>query len=180
MLSRLIDELTMEIDTTTYPTKEVAQQHFVAREVPLQRVVDTLVEYRLEDPRDTAAFTGILITLAEALRQFPDTKVAVYQMRPNAKKPFHRTVSGEGTLEDGFQQGRTALSGGGTAYPGDAAFQIVDRPTIQLHRYDLRETDSGPLLAQAAPLLAIHIPTTLARAWLVQIQAGQAASDRHI
>lgn len=175
-LERLIDELSMETDTTTYPTNEVAQQHFVAREVPLQRVVDTLVEYRLEDPRDTAAFTGILITLGEALRQFPDTKVAIYQMRPNAKTSFRRTVSDEGTLEDGFQQGRTALSGGGTAYPGDAAFQMPDRPTIQLHRYDLIETDDGPPSAKAAPLLAIHIPAALARAWLVQIQAGQAAS----
>lgn len=114
----------------------------------------------------------MLVTLGEALRQAPETMVAVYRMRPNASGS-QRTVSTSGTLEKGFQQGPTRLAGGGRNYPGDSAFAMNDRPTIQLHRFDLSYTDRGPIEAAAVPLLAIHIPPHLAKEWLVQLQAGQ-------
>ncbi len=167
----LINEFAFELDTATYVSSERAQQHEVAREVPLQRVVDMLVDYRLEDPKDTAIFTGILVALGEGLSQDPNATAMVYRMRPNATG--ERTTTG-GTLPEGFQQGRTALSGGGTAYPGDNVFMDRARLTLQLHTYDLRRDPRGPVVVRAAPLIAIHIPSALARAWLVQIQAGQA------
>lgn len=170
---KLTGKLPFEEDTT-YASREDAQEHQVARDAPLKDVVDMLVDYRLEDPRDTAAFTGILVALGEALRGDPDARAAVYRMRPKVKGG-QRTVSPQGTLEDGFQQGRTALSGGGTAYPGDAFFKASDRLSVQLHRYDLTYA-GGSVCAAAAPLLAIHIPAALAKSWLVQIQGGQEAS----
>lgn len=163
-------------DTVTYQSAEDSQRHFVTREVPITAVIDMLAEYKLEDPRDTAQFTGMLVTLGEALRQAPETMVAVYRMRPNASGS-RRTVSTSGTLEKGFQQGPTRLAGGGRNYPGDSAFAMDDRPTIQLHRFDLSYTDRGPIEAAAVPLLAIHIPPHLAKEWLVQLQAGQEVQD---
>jgi hypothetical protein len=163
-------------DTVTYQSIEDSQRHFVAREVPIAAVIDMLADYKLEDPRDTAQFTGMLVTLGEALRQAPETMVAVYRMRPNASGS-RRTVSMSGSLEKGFQQGPTRLAGGGRNYPGDSAFAMDDRPTIQLHRFDLSYTDRGPIEAAAVPLLAIHIPPHLAKEWLVQLQAGQEVED---
>ena len=130
-----------------------------------------LVDYRLEEPRDTESFTGILATLGEAIYTDPDAKAAVYRMRPKAIG-VRRTVSPEGTLDDGFQQGQTALAGGGMSYPGDAFFKSDDRLSIQLHRYDLLR-DDGTVAERAVPLLAIYVPPALVRNWLIQIQRGQ-------
>lgn len=173
-MQALVDDFEFEPDTTTYASSEVAQQHEFAREVPLRRIVDMLVEYRLEDAKDTATFTGILIALGEALEQDPSVSGVVYRMRPKARG-ISRTTTG-GLLAEGFQQGRTALSGGGTAYPGDKVFKCDRRLTLQLHTYDLTHVRGGAVVVPAAPLIAIHIPPALARAWLVQIQAGQASA----
>lgn len=172
LLEAFAQAFTFAEDTDTYRASEDSQKHFVAREVPIATVIDMLSEYRLEDPRDTATFTGTLVMLGEALRQAADTPVAVYRMRPGAQGG-RRTVSASGTLEDGFQQGPTRVAGGGYTYPGDAAFQMSDRPTIQLHRFDLSRAEGEVIQARAAPLLAIHIPPNLAKEWLVQLQAGQ-------
>ena len=170
---KLVAKLQLK-DDTTYAAQGEAQKHKVASDVPLADIVDMLVDYRCEDPRDTASFTGILVALGEAMRSDPDACAAFYVMRPKATG-IHRTVSDQGTLEDGFQQGRTALAGGGTAYPGDTFFKASGRLTVQLHRYDLKNS-ADDIVARAAPLLAIHIPPALAKDWLVQIQAGQQVS----
>ena len=46
-----------------------------------------LVDYRLEDPRDTASITGILVALGEALRNDEEAKAAsiVCGQRPGAR-----------------------------------------------------------------------------------------------
>ena len=158
----------------TFDGKADAQRHQVAMDVPLKDVLEMLVDYRLEDPRDTESFTAILACLGEALYNNPKAKAAVYLMRPQATA-VRRTVSPEGTLDDGFQQGRTALADGGSSYPGDAFFKVDDRLSVQLHRYDLVRDDNGnkTVAEKAAPLLAIYVPPSLAKAWLVQIQRGQ-------
>jgi hypothetical protein len=76
LLQRFVSELNMK-DDETYAGRTVVQQHEVDRNVPLQKLFDMLVDYRLEDPRDTASFTGLLITLAEGLRQDPNATAAV-------------------------------------------------------------------------------------------------------
>lgn len=168
-VDKLVKALSFEQDRS-YQSKEKAQQHEVAIDAPLKNVLDMLVDYRLEDARDTGTFTGILIALGEQLRRNPNAKAAVYRMRPNATGT-RREVSVDGTLDDGFQQGRTRTAGGGFTYPGDAFFKANDRMSIQLHTYDLTRGDKR--VASAAPLVAIHIPPALAKEWLVQIQSGQ-------
>jgi hypothetical protein len=172
VLENLLDSIELE-DDTSYPAKSPAQEHKVDRNVPLSEVFDALIEYRLEDPRDTASFTGLLITLAEGLRQDPNATVAVYRMRPNA--PGSREVMNDSGEIENFQQGRTATARGGQTYPGDAFFKVADKVSLQIHLYDLT-LDKKPF-ARSAPLITVHVPAALAAAWLVQVQRGQQATS---
>jgi hypothetical protein len=131
----------------------------------MQGIIDALADYQLEDPRDTASFTGLLVTLSEALRRDPNLIATVYRMRPTAS--IYRSINDDGTI-DNFLQGRTDRAGG---YPGDTFFQQPDRLSVQLHSYDLRQ--NGTTVARTAPLLVFYVPPTLARNWLVQVQSGQ-------
>lgn len=60
----------LDMLTATYQSAEGSQMHFIARDVPTAAVIDMLAEYRLEDPRDTALFTGMLVTLGDRYRAF--------------------------------------------------------------------------------------------------------------
>lgn len=170
VVARLVDEFTFTPDTNTYPSSSAAQQHEVARGVPLRRVVDMLVEYQLQDAKDTATFTGILVALGEAISKDPDVVATVYRMRPGATS--NRTAP-DGIIDRQFFQGPTKLTSGGTNYPGDDVFKDSRVLTLQLHTFDLTYVLRGPVVVSEAPLIAVHIPPSLARAWLVQIQAGQ-------
>ncbi|MCP3475055.1 Z1 domain-containing protein [Bradyrhizobium sp. CCGUVB1N3] len=168
LMNKLMSELNL-VDDTSYPARSAAQQHQVDRDVPLQRIFDTLVEYSFEDPRDTASFMGLLMTLAEGLRQDKNATAAVYRMRPNA--PGERKVKNAGGEIDQFQQGPTRTAGGGRNYPGDASFAAPDKVSLQFHVFDL--TLGGSPFASSVPLITVNVPTPLAAAWLVQVQSGQ-------
>jgi hypothetical protein len=173
---RLLDELLAELnmqDDDTYPARTAAQQHQVDRDVPLQRLFDMLVDYRLEDPRDTAGFMGLLITLAEGLRQDPTATAAVYRMHVN-EVGTRKVKNDSGELEQ-FQQGPTRTAGGGRSYPGDAFFAAADKVSLQVHVYNLT-LDDRPF-ASAVPLITVNVPGPQAAAWLVQIQRGQQATS---
>ena len=165
-IASLVSGLTFEPDGS-YLSTQVAQQHEVAQNVPLERLIGMLVDYQVVDARDTAAFTGLLLQFGEILRKRPDATAAVYRMRPNAPMG-RRTLDSRGTLEN-FLQGRTG--DGRNAYPGDAFFKSANDVTLQLHRYNL--FTGGDVAAQNAPLLAFYIPSRLAINWIVQSQTGQ-------
>jgi hypothetical protein len=169
LLERFLSELNM-VNDETYAGRTIAQQHEVDRNVPLQKLFDMLVEYRLEDPRDTASFTGLLITIAEGLRQDPNATAGVYRMRPRAPMGTRKVKDDSGEI-DQFQQGRTATARGGQSYPGDAFFAAPDKVSLQIHEYDL--TLDGRPFASAVPLITVNVPAPLAAAWLVQVQSGQ-------
>lgn len=166
VLDNLLKNISFQPDTS-YVSKEAAQKHLIALGVPMQKIVDALVDYRCEDPRDTASFTGVLVTIGEALRRDPDLMATVYRTRPSAVGG-HRDVDDDDDTIENFLQGRTDRVG---AYPGDTFFEQLDRLSVQLHAYDLRQ--HRKVVATAAPLIALHIPPSLARDWLIQVQAGQ-------
>ncbi|MBS4082905.1 MAG: hypothetical protein KGZ73_05090 [Rhizobiales bacterium] len=166
VLARLTASQSFRRDTT-YSSNETAQQHEIAPDVPMQAIIDILTEYLFDEPRDTAAFTGLLITIAEALRNNRDLTATVYKMRPKAGG--RRDIYEDGTI-DNFLQGRTDRAGG---YPGDTFYQQPDKLSLQLHSYDLRSKKGSKILASAAPLIAVHVPASLARDWLFQFQSGQ-------
>jgi hypothetical protein len=164
VFDKLLGRFDFVVDNTFRSSSQV-QTHEVARKAPLKGVVDALVDYQFENTRDTANFTGLLIALGEVLRTDPNATAAVYSMRPRATG--HREVRADGSI-DNFMQGRTDRAG---AYPGDGFFRSADTLTLQMHSYDLRK--AGKIVAKAAPLLTFHVPKSLAKAWLVQIQQGQ-------
>jgi hypothetical protein len=164
VLANLCSGLPFRPDTT-YVSREIAQQHEIARGVSMQRIIDALAVYRFEDPRDTAAFTGLLVTAAEAFRREPALTATVYRMRPRATG--HRDIHADGTI-DNFLQGRTDRPGG---YPGDTFYKQDGQLILQLHSYDLRQ--KRVMVAKAAPLIVAHVPQALARNWLFQVQRGQ-------
>lgn len=165
-LAKLMASLTFKPDTS-YVSNEAAQKHQIAKSVSMQMIIDTLTDYRFEDPRDTASFTGLLVTIAEAFRTNANLKATVYRMRPTASG--HRDINVDGTI-DNFLQGRTDRKGG---YPGDTFFQQPDELSLQIHSYDLRLKGKTKVIAPAAPLIVFHVPRSLARDWLVQVQRGQ-------
>ena len=171
VLDKLIQQLNFELDTT-YPATSSAQIHEVDQNAPLKQVVEALVEYQVEDPRDTAAFTGLLVSLGEVLKIDPDATAAVYRMRP--RWAGGRAIAMGGTIAN-FQQGPTKTARGVFTYPGDSSFKDPNKLSLQLHSLDLRmgKKGQGPTVAKNAPLIAFHVPAHLAKTWLVQIQSGQ-------
>lgn len=169
-IDTFVSRLTFIEDTTTFPSRQPSQRHEYADTVPLRDVIEFLIDYALEEPSDTANFMGMLAGLREELESSPDATAVVYRMRPTVSDAA-RTVK-DGVL-DNFQQGPTRRADGSFTYPGDAAFRDEHRLTLQLHRYNIRHTERGPIVAHAAPMIALHVPGGLARTWLVEVQRGQ-------
>lgn len=169
-LHRFLNGLEFKADDT-YPSAQAAQRHQVCSTVPVGRLIDLLVDYRFEEGRDTAAFTLLLLELGETVRRSANSEIVVYKMRPSVTAD--RTISAAGLLPKGFLQGRTELKDGIVAYPGDAFFKSPDKITVQAHAYDLKRDKE--IVARSAPLLAVHVPTTAARSWLLQHQNAQQA-----
>jgi hypothetical protein len=172
LLSSFLSELDLEEDAT-YEAKTPAQQHKVARNIPLTKLFDALVEYRLVDPRDTASFTGLLITLAEGIRRDANATAVVYRMRPDAPIGSREVINDSGEI-DNFQQGQTRTASGATTYPGDAFFADDQRVTLQIHVYNL--TLNKKPFVPSSPLITLYVPPALAEDWLVQVQRGQQAT----
>lgn len=171
LLDRLVAAHQFANDTSYQGVIGPAQQHTVAQQVRLAEIVNLLMDYRFADPRDTAAFTGLLLVFQEALRRAPETTLALYRMRPSAVG--NRTVEADGSIPT-IQQGETRLRDGTITYPGDRAFMDRNRVSVQLHQFNLlrNPADQEPL-ARAAPMLAVHIPQRLSRSWLIQVQPNQ-------
>lgn len=165
VFDRLVEGLALTLDVS-YVGDTDAQRHQMASSVSLQRVAEFLADYHLPDPRDTAMLTALYVTIAAIIEDNPDAQAVVYQMRPSYEAT--RGIDADGFMLNGFMQGRTR--DGTTAYPGDAFFKAVDQVTIQLHRYGLKEGSNQ--VAARAPLLAVHVPTSLALPTVVQIPQG--------
>jgi hypothetical protein len=164
LVDKFLFGLQMQTDSS-YVSNEPAQQHQVCQNAPMQKIIDLFAEYRCEDPRDTASFTGLLVTISEALRRENSLVASVYQMRPRAKG--FREIKEDGSI-DFYLQGKTDKAG---AYPGDNFFSMPDRLSVQVHNFELRR--KGRVEANEARLLVFHVPAQIARDWLIQIQSGQ-------
>jgi hypothetical protein len=155
---------------------QIAQQHDVADDVPLGRLVnDFLLQYRVEDPTDTENFLGLLLQLGEVLKRNPNERAAIYRMRPDYESS--RTVNGQGKITSigALQQGPTRRGGkgGGYTYPGDREFKQDDNVSLQIHMIDLTEKKNGPVLVRNVPAIAIWIPKRMDVDWAVQDQAAR-------
>lgn len=156
---------------TWYVGRTAGQRHTVAEGVPLSRIVDFLVDYRLPDARDTVAFTGVKLQLGELLRADPSLTVTVYNMRPDFVPEDGREVDENGRFASNFLPGRSGA--GPEAYPGDRHFRSEEGITLQLHHLALNR--QGVRLVDSAPMIAVHVPPDLTSEWIIQPRNRRAA-----
>lgn len=170
---RTISDFVANLDfqqDTLFPSNQPAQQHELCESVPLQTVLsELLVAYRVADATDTRETTGLLLQLSKAFETDPTETVAVYRMRPTFLG--RRNVDDRGRIASirRLFQGptRAGQTRGAYTYPGDMAFRVQDRVTIQLHRYDLGLID-GQTIVPDMPAVAVWVPLRMSLDWLVQ------------
>lgn len=151
--------------------RTLAQRHMIAERVPLSRVVDFLVDYRLPDARDTIMFTGVKLQLGALLRGDPSLMATVYNMRPDFVADVGREVDPKGRFATNFLPG--ASGAGAQAYPGDRFFQADGTVTLQLHHLALNRAHVR--LINSAPMIAVHIPEGMTSEWVIQPRNRRAA-----
>lgn len=152
----------------SYVSNQVAQQHEVCGNIPLERIMtDLLLQYRVEDARDTQEMLGILLQFSKALEQNPSETGRIYHMRPRYRA--HRGLDQRGCIPSvrRLLQGPTR-AGNSYSYPGDHEFRDTDRVTIQLHTFDL--TENGTVVRHAVPVPVVWVPHRMALDWLTQHQ----------
>jgi len=162
-VQRLIDMLTFGPDAGD-PRREIVQIHQVASGVPLRVVYDELLsQVRLTQPGESAELTRLLVHVERFLRDYPDENSTVYLM--SGGRTRQRGVR-EGKILNLFQ-GRNPLSGT-LIYPGDRLIRAPEGLTVQVHTLKLTDGDSGNVLAENVPVLAVWVPSPMARPVLVQ------------
>ena len=155
-----------------HPDRTDAQRHVVCRGVPLRAVLgQLLLPMRITGNRDSQRNTGLLLQLTKALENNPGETCTVYRMSPNVRR--HRSVDGNGEITNIFQGEAPVnpLERRGEIYPGDRAYRDTDEVTVQVHRLDL--TRDKDVVAQDVAVLAVWVPTRIARGWLDQDQPPQ-------
>ena len=143
-------------------SQEGAGNHRFARDVPLARVVDLLLDFRTVGINDSRNQTGVLLQLKRALEKDPDETCTIYQVSPQF--PRKRTVD-NGTIS--LFQGRSNTQGG---YQGDGSFHEDDQISIQLHFVDLI-TPKKERIATRVPFIAVWVPERLGVDWISQDQS---------
>ena len=126
------------------------------------RVLDeVLSQFRYPDPKDSTAFTIILLHLSKYVQEHPDTVCRVYVMDPI--NPRGRAALKNGTIQQ-LQQG------GSGKYGGDRTVKEESILNLQIFNVNVYEglVKNGVLLQADVSALAISIPKAMASDWLIQ------------
>jgi hypothetical protein len=144
------------------------QVHLITEDVPLQRAYeDLLYPLRMTDERDSQFFTGLLLQLDAYLQEHPDATCTVYQMSKGRARL--RSVNDEEEIPTLFQGANYAdAAHRDMVYPGDERERAAQGVTIQIHTLQVRQKDRGPLIADNVPAVAVWVPQSMAKEWLVQ------------
>lgn len=155
------------VDDDGHTGRTEVQRHHVCRNIPLHRVVEQLlVSMRITGTTDSQRNTGLLLQLSKALEDNPEETCAIFMMSPAAKR--RRGIDENGEVTNLFQGEAPVypLERRGEVYPGDRAIRDDDNVTIQIHTLDLTRNDQ--VVKENVSVLAVWIPSRLARAWIVQ------------
>lgn len=154
-------------DDDGHPDRTETQRHRVATDIPLAAVLERLlVPMRITGRTDSQRYTGLLLQLSNALEDDPGEVCAVYQMSPRAQR--ERGIDDNGEVTNLFQ-GEAPVhprERRGEVYPGDRAIREDDNVTIQIHTLDLTRDDQ--VAVRGVPVVAVWVPSRLARSWIVQ------------
>jgi hypothetical protein len=82
-----------------------------------------------------------------------------------------RSVNDDGEIPTLFQGAYPVdAARRGDIYPGDDRIRGAEGLTIQIHTLEVRQKDRGPLIADHVPTIAVWVPSSMTRDWLVQEQ----------
>jgi hypothetical protein len=124
-----------------------------------------LVNYKIGDPGDSQAFTGLLLQLEAHLKKNPKAVVQIFLMSPDVKSRVRET-STNGKVKKLFQGANYDRKTGATIYPGDSEIKVPSDLSVQIHMLDLRRGKST--VATNVPSVAIWVPHAYKNAWLVE------------
>lgn len=131
----------------------------------LGSLVATFLEPWAAHPLDRATLNQLLLVLGAGLDLSPDEPADVVYMRGGVRRARKLVSETEGTVLNLQEGQRTAKDG----YPGDAAFRVDDRLTVQIFEVDATRTTDGPVFAEDLRGLSVWVPEHLAGGALVQV-----------
>ena len=170
LLRNFIADLTF-VSEDGDPRRTVAQQHEVARDIPIKEALEHLiVPLRIEAAADSWTYLQIRLQIQHYLESNTNALCTVYRMRPLATD-VERTLTKSGNIEP-FQGANPQ-----TGYKGDRTIFDKGRLTIQIHEYtrvySRSDNGSGDVLATNVPQIAIVLPKEIAEGMVVQSQGTE-------
>jgi len=160
-----------------HPQRLETHKHLIASGVSLQEAQEHLLtQLRVTRPDDSSAYTGLLLQIQSHLEQNPGEQCDVYVIRPGQ-------VTDRGTGDNDNNEISNLFQGaypneGPKIYPGDREMRDRARLTIQLHEIRVFKGTGrgrlGQLVIENVPTVAVWVPGSYSRGWLVQEQGGTA------
>jgi len=146
------------------------QIHSIVESVPLRLAYEELlIPLRLTDERDSQQFTGLLLQVEDFLQGHPDTTCTIYQMSRGNQRV--RSVNEDQEIPTLFQGANYAdAARQDMVYPGDDRVRFGSDLTVQIHTLEVHEQGRGPVIADNVPAVAVWMPASMGRHWLVQEQ----------
>lgn len=156
------------VDDEGDPRRTLDQIHLVAEQIPFRRAYeDLLIPLRFTDEYDSQRFTGVLLQIDNYLQMNPDPTCTVYQMSKGNERM--RSVNDDDEIPTLFQGANYAdAAHRDEVYPGDEGVRAAEGLTIQIHTLEVRQENRGPIIASRVPTVAVWVPSSMSRDWLVQ------------
>jgi len=168
-VERFLETLTLTPDLG-HTDRTAVQRHLTATASLESVYANLLTELRVTDPTDSQRFTGALLQIRAYLESRPEAGCQVYVISPDERR--YRTISDAGEITNLFQGAYPVepLELRGSVYPGDSSIRAEQGVTVQIHRIEIRQGSS--VVNSDVPVVAVWIPSELARSWLVQEAQG--------
>ncbi len=156
------------VDSPGDPRRTPEQIHSITREVSLRKTYEEfLIRLRLTQEKDSQIFIGLLLQISAYLEDNPDALCTVYHMSKG--KTRLRSVNDDLEIPNLFQGANYAdAAHKDIVYLGDEKERAAQGITIQIHTLQVRQKDRGPLIADNVPVVAVWMPQSMAKDWLVQ------------
>lgn len=163
LVASFVDQLDFYVDKGSDKRTEM-QRHLYVPSVDLRWVYEILlVQFQHTRPKDSYAFTGVLLQLDRHLSQYSNVRCTIYRMSKGETRI--RTLGATGDIPELFQG---ANPKDGSIYPGDEKIRGQGGVTIQIHNLNLQDHDTKEVIAENVPALAVWIPKEMGGDWLVQ------------
>jgi Z1 domain-containing protein len=144
------------------------QIHLTAGQISLRRAYEELlIPLRFTDVFDSQLFTGVLLQIDNYLQRNPETECTIYQMSKGNERV--RSVDDNEEIPTLFQGANYADAlHRDEIYPGDERVRPASGLAIQIHMLEVRQRNRGPIIAARVPALAVWVPSSMSRDWLIQ------------